>query len=237
MKIEIWSDIMCPFCYIGKRNLELALAKFEHSDKIEVVYKSYQLDPDYHNKNKDTVYTYLCESKKMPVEQVEGMIEHVTKSAKEAGIKMDFSKAVPGNTFDAHRLIHLAQENDKTAPMIEALFVAHFEEGKDVAAKEVLKEIGRQVGIIAEKVDQLLESDEYSYEVNQDIMESRNLGISSVPFFVFDRKYAVSGAQPVVSFEEVLEKSFAEWRKENPVFIEVNPDKGGGACTDNSCEI
>lgn len=235
MKIEIWSDIMCPFCYIGKKNFDLALSKFEKAGKFEVIYKSFQLDPDYYNVNGDTIYSYLSDFKKMPFDQVEGMIAHVTNLGREAGININFSITLPGNTFDAHRLIHLAQQEDKALQTIDALFVAHFEEGKDVSDKQLLSEIGERAGINKEKIKELWETDKLSYEVNQDIMESRNLGINSVPFFVFDRKYAISGAQPVTSFTEVLQKSFANWRKENPLFVELNSNQEGGSCSENGC--
>lgn len=236
MKIEIWSDIMCPFCYIGKEKFEKALSSFSEGEKIEVEYKSFQLDPNYKHKEGDTVLSYLSETKGMPVEQIEGMAQHISQSAREAGIEIDFKKNIPANTFDAHRLIYLAKEEGKEKEIVEALFKAHFTEGENIEDKEVLKALGRKAGIAEEKLDQTFSSEDFSYEVNQDIMESRNLGISGVPFFLFDRKYAVSGAQPVEAFEEAIQKSFQNWRKENPAFENLSSSEGG-VCSDGACEV
>lgn len=236
MKIEIWSDIMCPFCYIGKENFEKALSSFSEAGNIEIEYKSFQLDPSYRHKKGDTVFSYLSETKGMPTEQIEGMTRHISEAAEKAGIKIDFKTNIPANTFDAHRLISLAKQENCDKEIVAGLFKAHFTDGKNIEDVDVLKELGKKAGIPEEKLTKTFSSEDFAYEVNQDIMESRNLGISGVPFFLFDRKFAVSGAQPVEAFEEAIQKSFQEWRKENPAFEELGNSKGG-TCTNGNCEV
>lgn len=236
MKIEIWSDIMCPFCYIGKKHFDEALSQLDNMTSIEVEFKSFQLDPNYNHKEGETVYSYLSNSKNMPIEQIKAMTDHVVLSAAKAGLKIDFEKNIPANTFNAHRLIHLSRIKGLEKEVIDALFEAHFTKGQNIEEKEALKGIGVKNGLDGEEVERLLSSDDFSYEVNQDIMESRNLGISGVPFFLFDRKYAVSGAQPIESFKEVISKSYSEWKSESSSFVEIKSN-GGDKCGTDGCEI
>lgn len=236
MKIEIWSDIMCPFCYIGKKHFDEALSQLEEIKDIDVEYKSYQLDPNYQHKQGDTVYSYLSDSKGMGMDQVKAMTDHVVQSAEKAGLRIDFDKSIPANTFDAHRLTHFAKRKSLEKQVIEALFEAHFTHGENIEQKETLISIGEKCGMNRKELDQLFGADDFSYEVNQDIMESRNLGISGVPFFLFDRKYAVSGAQPIESFKEVISKSYSEWKSKDSSFVEINP-REGEKCGEDGCEI
>ncbi len=235
MKIEIWSDIACPFCYIGKAHLEKALANFGQ-ENIEVTYRSYQLDPDYHHKEGDTAKSVLAHKKGMAEAQIRQMTEQITKMGEQAGVDMNFETNLPANTFDAHRLIHLATRENRQQEMLTALFKAHFTMGKNIEDKAVLKDLAIRVGLAKESVEQLLDSDDFAYAVQQDIMAARNIGVQGVPFFVFNQKYALSGAQPVSTFEDVLEKSFREWRKDNPAFEDLSTDKAA-KCEDGSCEI
>lgn len=236
MKVEIWSDIACPFCYIGKAHFDKALASFENAGEIEVDYRAYQLDPEMNFKGGQTAFSYLTKRKGMPMTQVEQLVSRIIQMAADAGLKMDFKTNIPANTLDAHRLIQLAIQERKEKAVIEELFEAHFTNGKNIEDKEVLKTIGVNIGLDAARVTEVLNSDEFAYEVKQDIMESRNLGVSGVPFFMFNGKYAVSGAQPVGSFTNAIEKSFQEWRKDNPEIVSLNVSKGS-TCSDSSCEI
>ncbi|MEC3881741.1 DsbA family oxidoreductase [Parapedobacter sp. 10938] len=217
MKIEIWSDIMCPFCYIGKRHLETALNQFSDADAIDVVWKSYQLDP-YIPRNPEykNTYAYLAATKGMSYDEAKQMTAGVTQAAANAGLTMDFERAVVANSFDAHRLVHLAQTKGLASTVKENLFHAHFTEGKDVNSHEVLIAVGTAAGLTETEISAVLASDLYSDAVAADIREARDIGVRGVPFFVFNRKYAVSGAQPTDVFLQTLEKSFAEWRAENP---------------------
>ena len=217
MKIEIWSDIMCPFCYIGKKHLETALKPFGDADAIDVVWKSYQLDPyiPRHPEYKNT-YDYLAASKGMSYDDAKQMTAGVAQAAANAGLTLDFERAVVANSFDAHRLVHLAQAKGIAGAVKEGLFRAHFTEGKDVNSREILIAVGMAAGLAEADITAMLDSEKYSDEVAQDIREARDIGVRGVPFFVFNRKYAVSGAQPPEVFSETLEKSFTEWRAENP---------------------
>jgi len=236
MNIEVWSDIACPFCYIGKAHLEKALSTFKYASKIEVTYKSYQLDPTYNYQHGDTTFSVLTKKKGMSLEQVKQMAAHIEQMAKKVGITMNIEKTIPANTYNAHRLTHLANKENKSKEVMEALFKAHFTNGKNIEDITVLTEVGVQAGISKALIENLLSSDEFAYDVKQDIMESQNMGVSGVPFFLFNKKYAVSGAQPVDVFENALGKSFEEWEKTNPIFINLNTEKSN-TCDNSNCEI
>lgn len=214
MKIEVWSDIMCPFCYIGKKNFEKALSQFAGAAEIEVEWKSFQLDPDipqgesYRNEKQ-----YLAERKGMSAAQVDGMLKSVTETAAQAGVEMDFDKVIVANTLDAHRLLHFAKDKGMANLLKERLLKAHFTDGLNVGDKEVLLNLAVEAGLNPEETHMVLAGEEYAYQVAQDIQEAGNIGVRGVPFFVFDRKYAISGAQPVGAFLQTLEKSHSEWKE------------------------
>jgi len=211
MKIEIWSDVMCPFCYIGKRHLEKAIEKMNTSDSTEIVWKSYQLDPTIPVQTKRTsVYEYLADSKGISLEQSKSMHERVLEMAENAGLTYNFDIAIIGNSYDAHRLIQLAKTKALGDQMEEELFKAYFTEGKDIASKEHLFEIGKIVGLQENELTELLNSDLFSEDVQKDINEAQQIGVRGVPFFVFDRKYALSGAQPVEAFMETMKTVLEE---------------------------
>ena len=236
MKVEVWSDIMCPFCYIGKRNYEAGLKQFANSSNIEIIWKSFQLDPTIPQEPAtENVYQYLADKKGMSYDQSVQMHDNVVQMAKRAGLEYNFDKAVIVNSFNAHRMIQLAKTKGLGDAAEERLFLAYFTEGKNFGSAEVLTELGKDIGLTKEEVHVALTSDEYSYKVKQDIQEAQQLGINGVPFFVFNRKYAVSGAQPPEAFAQTLEKSFSEWRKENPAHaFEVS--NGPSCSTDGVCE-
>lgn len=216
MKIEIWSDIMCPFCYIGKRKLEAAMEKFEHKDEVEIVWKSFQLDPTIqYTPNKD-VYSYLAERKGLSVEQSKSMHVGVTERAKEAGLTYNFDKAVINNSFNAHRVIQFAKTKNLGDAMEEKLFKAYFTDGKNMGDFETLATLANEIGLDKAEVLDVLNTGKFATEVNNDIREANQLEINGVPFFVMDRKYAVSGAQDTEVFLRTLEKSYKDWIKNNP---------------------
>ncbi len=206
MKVEIWSDVMCPFCYIGKRKFELALQQFTHHEKVEVEWKSYQLNPHVKTDAGKPVHQYLAERKGISIEEAKRMNEHVTNIAKEVGLIYDFDKAIVANSFDAHRLSHFAKLQGLQNKTEEALFAAYFTQGKNTADKDTLIQLGNHIGLDTEGVKEMLESDILSEEVKYDMDEAEKFGITGVPFFVFNRKYAVSGAQNSDVFLETLEK-------------------------------
>jgi len=225
MKVEIWSDIMCPFCYIGKRRFEHALQQFSESDFIEIEWKSFQLDPTIKPEPGKNVYEYLAERKGISYEQAEQMHDRVIEMANQAGLTYNFDKAVIANSYDAHRLIQYAKKNKRGDAAEEHLFRAYFTEGRDFGNHDVLAAIGKEIGLDEQKVKDLFLTEEFSSEVDADIYEAQQIGVRGVPFFVFDRKYAVSGAQASETFVEVLNRSFSEWRKDNPL-QELNVTEG-----------
>jgi predicted DsbA family dithiol-disulfide isomerase len=204
MKIEVWSDIMCPFCYIGKRHLELALQQFPEME-VELVWKSFQLDPTITPQPGKDVYSYLAERKGMSLEESKQMHQHVVDRAAEVGLVYNYDKAIIANSFDAHRLLHLAKRNGKGDQLKEKLLAAYFTEGKDFGDKQVLTNLGQEVGLKEEDIHTVLFTDMYAREVQSDIQEAQEIGVRGVPFFVFDRKYAVSGAQPIEAFVETIQ--------------------------------
>jgi predicted DsbA family dithiol-disulfide isomerase len=235
MKVEIWSDIMCPFCYIGKRHYEAALKQFPEVKNIETEWHSFQLDPTIPRQTEKTnVYQYLAKRKGISYEESEQMHENVVEMAKRAGLNYDFEKVVVANSFDAHRLIQLAKKQNLGDHAEESLFLGYFTEGLDLADPDILANLGKAIGLDEKEIRNVLTSDDFAYAVRQDIQEAENLGIRGVPFFVFDRKYGISGAQPVEVFLETLKKSFSDWRN---IHTDVQPvTTEGPACSpDGSC--
>jgi predicted DsbA family dithiol-disulfide isomerase len=216
MKVEIWSDVMCPFCYIGKRKFEAALSKFSDAAGIELEWRSFQLDPTIESGHGKDLYQYLSERKGIPYEQAVQMNAQVSAMAAAEGIVFNPANAVVANSFDAHRLVHLAKKNNLGDVAEERLFKSYFTESQDFGDHAVLTQLGKEIGLEESSVKETLASDAFATEVQAEINEAQALGIRGVPFFVFDRKYAVSGAQASEIFLEVLDKSFAEWRKVNP---------------------
>jgi protein disulfide-isomerase len=218
MKVEVWSDIMCPFCYIGKRHYEAAVQQFADSNRIEIEWKSFQLDPSIpkNPENKNNVYKYLADRKGMSEAQSRKMHDNVVEMAKQAGLNYNFDIAVIANSFDAHKMIQLAKTKGLGDEAEERLFRAYFIEGMDFGDAATLVKIGQEIGLQANDIEAALVSEELAKKVNADVAEAAQLGIQGVPFFVFNRKYAVSGAQPTEAFLQTLEKSFAEWEKANP---------------------
>ncbi len=209
MTVEIWSDVMCPFCYIGKRKFEAALAQFPQREQVEVVWKSFQLNPELETDTSKSVKQSLAESKGWTLEQTDEAMSYVVNMAKGVGLTYHFDKAVVANSFDAHRFSHLAKKHGVQDEAEERLFAAYFTEGKNTADHEVLAQIGAEIGLDSGEVKKVLAGNDFATEVEKDIEEARQFRISGVPFFVFDRKYAVSGAQDSKVFLETLQKAFA----------------------------
>lgn len=237
MRVEIWSDIMCPFCYIGKRKFEAALAQFPERDAVEIVWRSFQLDPDMESAPGVDVYHYLAERKGQSLDWSIQAHQHVTKMAASVGLQYNYDKAVVANSWDAHRLIQMAKAQKPSLgdAAEEALFRAYFTEGKDMSDHQQLADIGEGIGLNREEVLTMLTSDAYNKEVNADIQLSRQFGVRGVPFFAFDRKYAVSGAQEPAHFLGALQQAFSEWRMTQPAFN--IPIAQGPTCdADGNCD-
>ncbi|WP_041740018.1 DsbA family oxidoreductase [Echinicola vietnamensis] len=236
MKIEIWSDIMCPFCYIGKRRLEAALAEFPHKDDVEVVWKSFLLNPDMKTDLDKSIAQYLAETKGWTVEQAEEAGNQVTEMAKEDGLEYHFDKVVVANGRVAHRLLQYAKTEGKGDAMKERLFKAYFTEGAHTADPDTLVKLAVEVGLDASKARESLDSKEFDLLVTQDIYESHQLGVRGVPFFVLNEKYGVSGAQPKETFAQALETSWKDYAQEKPTVQDLSGDGDGAACdVDGNC--
>jgi predicted DsbA family dithiol-disulfide isomerase len=233
MKIEIWSDVACPWCYIGKRRFETALAAFPHRESVEVQWRSYQLDPTLPDHYDGTELDYLSTRKGMAPDQVAGMFEHVAAQAKAEGLNYRFDDVVVANSFTAHRLIHLAAAHGTQDAAKERLLSDHFEHGKDIGSQEYLTALGQDLGIDAGEVAELFSTDKYAADVRQDFEEGRALGINGVPFFVIDRKFGLSGAQPAETFTAALEQA---WQDSNPLVL-VNAAGDSEACGPDGCPV
>jgi predicted DsbA family dithiol-disulfide isomerase len=215
MKVEIWSDVMCPFCYIGKRKFEAALNQFPEKENIQIIWKSFQLSPDMKTDPGKNINQFLAAHKGITLQEAKHMNDYVTQLAAKVGLVYDFDKAIVANSFNAHRLVHFAKHHGKQNEAEEQLFKAYFTDGKNTDDIATLIKLGTEIGLDATALKTVLETDKYAEDVKADIQEAHQIGVRGVPFFVFDRKYAVSGAQESPVFLQTLEKSFAEWRKEN----------------------
>ncbi|QNG21100.1 DsbA family oxidoreductase [Rhodococcus triatomae] len=204
MDVEIWSDIACPWCYIGKTRFSAALEQFPDKDRVRVTWRAYQLAPDTPVGAGRRELDALVAGKGMQPEQVRQMFEQVAGNAASAGLQLNFDTAIAANTFDAHRLIHLA--GDRRDAVVDALFRAHFTEGKAVDDREVLLDIAESAGLDRDAVNAQLDSEAAVADVRADLQAARDLQVTGVPFFVVDRRLAVSGAQPEDVFRQLLEQ-------------------------------
>ncbi len=204
MQIDIWSDIACPWCYIGKRRLETALTDHPQRDDIQVTWHSYQLDPSLPEHYEGTEADYLASRKGMPVEQVREMFGHVAEQAAGEGLAYDFDRLVVANSARAHELLHLAKERGLGDEVKEALLSGHFEHGLDIGDVDALVRVGVAAGLDEGEVRASLADGRYEAAVAADIDLARQIGVTGVPFVVVDMKYAVSGAQPPEVFREVV---------------------------------
>jgi predicted DsbA family dithiol-disulfide isomerase len=206
MQIEIWSDVICPWCYIGKRRFEQALAQFGHREQINVIWRSFELDPNAPKQYSGTPNELLSRKYNVSLQQADEMIARVTANAKEVGLEYHLNNARRGNTFDAHRLIHFAAEKQVGDKAIESIMHAYFSESLPVGDRAALAKLAPKFGISESEALAMLESDKYSDAVRADESRAADLGISGVPFFVFDEKSGISGAQPVEVFTEALQQ-------------------------------
>jgi protein disulfide-isomerase len=230
LKVQIWSDIMCPFCYIGKRRIEEALSQFEHKEAVTFEWKSFQLDASFIPSPDDNIAEHLADKYGRDMDWAQNMLENTTQNAKTAGLDFHFEKVVMANSHNAHRLLHLAKKHNLANELEELLFKAYFTDGKDLNNLDTLSQLGIEVGLESEAITQVLHSNAYSNEVQQDIQQANAIGVQGVPFFVFDNKYAISGAQPATAFLQALEKVWQEGQFDSKVTL-IN------TTTENSCDI
>ena len=231
MLVEIWSDVVCPWCYIGKRRFEAALARFEHADEVEVRWRSFELDPQAPFLRSGTMAEHLAAKYGTTVEEAAGRLAHMDAMARAEGLDFDLARTRGGNTFAAHRLIHLAYERDAAtgAAVKEALLRAYFVDLQPVSEPEVLVAVAVAAGLDRAEVEALLEGDRFAAEVRAEEAEAAALGATGVPFFVVDRAFAVPGAQDADTFLAVLRRA---WDRRALTVVEAGP-----ACDDDSCAI
>jgi predicted DsbA family dithiol-disulfide isomerase len=215
MKVEIWSDVTCPFCYIGKQNFERALSQFEDADGLEIIWKSFELAPGFKTQPDKNMHQLLAEIKGISLKQAIAMSDQVAAAASQVGLEYNFHKAIPANSFKSHRFLHLAREHNLQDRAKEMLFRAYFTDGKNIDDIPTLMTLGAEIGLDPAEIENVLESNWFGAEVNQDIREAESRGISSVPTFVFDGKLTVSGAQDSKNLLKIMEKAYADWRIEN----------------------
>ncbi len=236
MEVEIWSDFACPFCYIGKRKFEAALSGFSHRDQVEVKFKSFQLDPGAKRDVDQNVHEMLAAKYGMSLEKAKEMNNQVALQAKEVGLDFQFDSVQLTNTLDAHRLAHFAKKHGKAAELTERLMKAYFTDGLNIGDHQTLVRLAGEVGLDENEVTALLEGNEYQDEAHADQGEGARIGVRGVPFFVFDQKYAVSGAQPSEAFKEALEKVWSE-KEELQEQKTVTQESNQAHCSDGSCSV
>ena len=235
MKIEIWSDIMCPFCYIGKRRFEEALATFEGKNDVEIEWKSFLLSPELKTDPNKNIHEYLAEHKNISLEEAKGLNDYVTNMAAQVGLTYNFDKAIPANSFNAHRFLHFAKKHGKQNEAEERLFKAYFTEGKNIDDAQTLLLLAIELELDANKLADAMNNGEFTNDVIADINEAQQLGVRGVPFFVFNRKYAISGAQESEAFTQTLEKAFEEWQASQPK-TSFETIKGESCDIDGNCD-
>lgn len=209
MRVEIWSDVICPWCYIGKRRLEQALTGFAHRESVQVTWRSFELDPNAQRQREGTLEELLAKKYRVSLQEAAAMNSRVTWLAKQVGLEYRLSQARPGNTFDAHRLIHFAASRQLGDRAGERIMHAYFSESLPVGERTALARLAPDFGIAESEALAVLESDAYSKEVRADEARAAELDIRGVPFFLFDEKSAISGAQPVEVFSDALQQAWS----------------------------
>ena len=235
MKVEIWSDVVCPWCYIGKRRFEAALARFAHRGEVELVWRSFELDAAAppSTTEQGTYAERLATKYGCPVAHAQAMIDNMTATAAQEGLDLRFDLARPGNTFDAHRLLHLALQYGRQDVLKERLDRATFTEGSPTSDHAALRVLAVEVGLPEAEVDAVLSSEQHADAVRADETQARTYGISGVPFFVIDGRYGISGAQPADVVLQTLEHA---WSERAPLTL-VTPGGSAPGCQGDSCTV
>lgn len=207
MKIEVWSDVVCPWCYIGKRRFEEALEQFDGD--VEVEWKSFELDPSAPEQPKLPLDEALAKKYRVSIDQARSMMDGVTENARKAGLDFDFSQAKSGNTFDAHRLLHLAKSKGLGDEMKERLLRGYFMDGVPLYDHDALATLATEVGLDPDDAAAVLAGDAFAEDVRDDEMRARQLRVTGVPFFLIDGKFGIPGAQTSDVFLQVLQQASA----------------------------
>jgi len=238
MRVEIWSDVVCPWCYVGKRRFESALSRFEHRAEVDVVWRSFELDPSAPRLREGPYGVRLAEKYGVSVEQAGAMIDRMVQAGHGDGLSLRFDIARPGSTLDAHRLLHLARSAGVQDELKERLLAAAFTNGEAIAGRETLARCAADVGLDVDETQRVLATDTYTDDVRSDEQEAARLGVNSVPFFAFDRRYGISGAQPSDVLLDALRRAWTDSRADSPT-AEAGPAAGTEpqSCKDDTCAV
>ena len=241
MRIDIWSDIACPWCYIGLTRFEKALADFPHKDSVEVHYRTFQLDPTLPERDSRSEVQYLAAAKGMPSNHVHQMLETVASHGKDAGLDFQMDDVVVANSWTAHRLLHFAKSMDaqtagadpKVTPRLKReLLAGHFSHGLDLSNHDQLTQVAVSIGLAEDRVREVLKSEEFDAEAQADVARAQALGVSAVPAYVLAEKYALPGAQSVETFSSALRQV---WDELNPAPLQTLGAEGE-ACGVDGCD-
>lgn len=234
MKVDIWSDVVCPWCYVGKRRFELALKDFEHAADVEIRWRSFELDPGAPAERNGDPTQRIADKYGMTRAQAQANEDRLTAMAAEVGLDYHLDRVRSGNTFDAHRLLHLAAEHGRQDALKERLMRGYFTESEPVGDHDTLARLAVEIGLDESRVRAVLASDEYAEAVRADEQQAAAYGISGVPFFVVDERYGVSGAQPPELLLETLQKA---WAEANPLSMVAAGEGDSGTCEGDSCAV
>lgn len=233
MKVQIWSDVMCPFCYIGKRRFEEALSTFEYKDEVQIEWKSFQLNPTLKTNTEVSIDQYLANAKGWTIDYARQLNSQVTDMAAQVGLTYNFDDAVVANSFNAHRFTHVAKKHNLGDAAEEQLFKAYFTDGKNIDDINTLVQLGNEIGLDTAELTEALNNNAYADEVHQDMYEAEQLGIRGVPFFVMNNHYAVSGAQASEVFKNTLISAYAEYSQHQANGLDVT--EGPSCDVDGDC--
>jgi predicted DsbA family dithiol-disulfide isomerase len=233
MQIEVFSDVVCPWCYIGKRRLEQALSTFPHAHEVTITYRSFQLDPTAPRRSEESLEQHLATKYGRTLDEARQMNQRVSDVAATVGLDFRLADAQRGNTFDAHRLLQLAAARGRQPELKERLMKAYFSEGGLLSDHNELVALAAQVGLDPAEVAAVLAGDDYADAVRADLALARGFGVTGVPFFVVDRTYGVSGAQEAAVLTDVLQRA---WTEAHPLTV-LTPDGPADDCTDGVCEV
>jgi len=234
MQVEIWSDVVCPWCAIGKRRFERALSRFAHRDEVQVRWRSFELDPTAPRERAVDNVQHLAAKYGMSPDEARTRQQQVTDTAAVEGWAFDLANARSGNTFDAHRLIHLGFDHGVQDAVKERLMSAYLTEGEPIGDTDTLARLGAEAGLDADETRAVLASDRYAEDVRADEQQARAFGINGVPFFVIDRAYGVSGAQPAEALLAALDTA---WAAAHPLQVLTPAGGPADACSDGSCAV
>lgn len=230
LRLDVWSDIACPWCYIGKRRLEAALLQFPQRDAVQITWRSFELNPAASRKSDTMGYAErLAQKYGTSLREAEAMIERVSDAARAEGLEFDYRIIRPSNTFDAHRLLHLAKTVGQQDAMKERLFHAYFSEGQCLGDAVTLRKLGEEIGLNPDSIRDTLIGDRFADEVREDESDAQRLGIHAVPCFVFEERFGISGAQPKEVVLRALDQAWQETAKAQTSFVE------GAACGPDGC--